>query len=99
MRKIDIINYGMIISDKETGNQLLGDLRKILNNGEDVEVNMKDVISMATFCSKQIFGTLYLELGSKVFFTKIKFINASEDILTIIKIGIQSALDEYPQKP
>jgi hypothetical protein len=47
---------------------------------------------MATFCAKQVFGNLYLELGPSDFFEKIRISNANDDIRTIIKIGIQHAV-------
>ena len=49
---------------------------------------------MATFCAKQIFGKLYVDLGSENFFERIEILNASDDLKSIIKIGIQSAIQE-----
>ena len=33
-----------------------------------------------------------------MFFNKVKFKNATNDVLAIIKIGIQSALEEFEKK-
>lgn len=49
---------------------------------------------MATFNAKQIFGRLYLELGSSDFFERINLKGTSENIKLIIRMGIQSALEE-----
>ncbi|WP_195426816.1 STAS-like domain-containing protein [Odoribacter splanchnicus] len=98
MKTIIVKNFGSIISDKETGYSLLEELKKSLKGSDEIILDLEGVISMATFCSKQVFGSLYLELGAEMFFSKIKFKNATNDVLAIIKIGIQSALEEFDKK-
>jgi hypothetical protein len=93
MKNLDINKYGPIISDRETGKEIY-DLIKSRLDVSEVIVDLSSIKSMATFCAKQIFGKLYVELGAQTFFDKVELKNASDDIKTIIKIGIQSALDE-----
>ena len=93
MKKIDLNSYGPIISDRETGKEIY-DLIKSKLGDQTVLVDLSNIKSMATFCAKQIFGKLYLELGAEKFFDQIEIKNASDDIKTIIKIGIQSAIYE-----
>ena len=92
--KIKINSFGPIISDKSVGMKIYDEISTTLKNKEVVNVDFIGVVSMATFCAKQIFGRLYIELGADVFFKRVKFINVNEDLKIIIKMGIQSALDE-----
>lgn len=48
---------------------------------------------MATFCAKQIFGKLYIDLTPSVFYNNIKIIRATEDVKLIIRLGIQNAVE------
>jgi len=92
--EILVKKYGHILSDQEVGSQLLAEIQNALKKGEQVILNFDEVKTMATFCSKQIFGHLYLKLSPEVFNEKIEFKNVNEDLKLLIKIGIQSALDE-----
>ncbi len=92
--KIKLEKYGPIISDKDIGSELFTIIKAELNSKDLIEIDFINIISMATFCAKQIFGRLYIELGSEVFFEKIKFHNVSDDLQIIIKMGIQNAIEE-----
>ena len=94
MNTIKIENFGTIISTKESGKSILDLILSKLNNENKIKIDFLNVKSMATFCAKQIFGFLYVKLGSEKFFEKLEFNNTSEDLKTIIKIGIQSAIEE-----
>lgn len=98
MGKISFNNYGPIVSTKESGNQILNEIRKSLGANQNVQLDLKAIRSMATFCAKQIFGQLYVELGAESFFDRIQILNASDDLKSIIKIGIQSAIEENTSK-
>jgi hypothetical protein len=91
MKKISLESYGPIISDKEVGSKIYQIIKNELSS-DQIELDLKGVQSMATFCAKQVFGNLYLELGPSDFFEKIRISNANDDIRTIIKIGIQHAV-------
>jgi len=91
--KIQLSDYGSIISDKQIGEKIYHTLSSALKKGVLVEIDFQGIKSMATFCAKQIFGALYLELTPPVFFEKIEMKNVSEDLKLIIKMGIQDAIE------
>lgn len=92
--KIELKKYGLIISDQDSGKVIYEKIKQeILVHGKCI-VDFQDVKSMATYNAKQIFGKLYLDLGSNDFFEKIEIKNASEDLKLIIRLGIQSALED-----
>jgi len=93
--KIDLNEYGPLISDKNVGNKIYVLIKDGLSNSDVVEIDLMHITTMATFCAKQIFGKLYLELGSSKFFERIKLFNSNEDLKIIIKMGIQNAIDEH----
>lgn len=92
--KIDLKKYGVIISDQNSGKVIFEKIKASLELHDKCIVDFEDVKSMATYNAKQIFGKLYIELGSNVFFEKIEIKNASEDLKLIIRLGIQSALED-----
>jgi len=94
MTTINIDKFGPIISTKEVGQSILELILLNLEEFDKIKIDLKNVKSMATFCSKQVFGFLYIKLGSEKFFDRLEFVNTSKDLQTIIKIGIQSAIDE-----
>lgn len=89
---IKLSNYGIIISSKSTGEEIYNDIKSKLDSNESVTIDFGGIKSMATFCAKQIFGRLYIEMGGRSFFEKIKMVNADNDLKTIIEIGIQHSL-------
>lgn len=92
--KISLNDFGPLISDKKIGNEIYQIIKKGLEKDKVLEVDFINITSMATFCAKQIFGKLYIELGASTFFERIKFENTNEDLQIIIKMGIQNALEE-----
>ncbi len=94
MKAIEFKKYGPIISDKKIGEELYKLIDDTLKNQDKVVIDLAEIISMATFCAKQIFGKLYISLTPELFFERIEFINVSDDIKLIIKIGIQNAIEE-----
>jgi hypothetical protein len=92
--KIKLEKFGPIISDKNLGNDISKLIEKSLESNKTIEIDFQNVISMATFCAKQIFGELYVEKGAEYFFENIKMSNVSDDLKIIIKMGIQSAIEE-----
>lgn len=91
---IKINSYGSIISDKAIGSKIYSKIDSSLKEQKEINIDFIDVVSMATFCAKQIFGRLYIEMGADSFFERIKFLNVSDDLKIIIKMGIQSAIEE-----
>lgn len=94
MKTISLSGYGPILSSKTVGNEIYELLKADVSKGEQVTIDLTEIKSMATFCAKQIFGRLYIELGSELFFDKIIIKGADNDIKTIIQIGIQHALED-----
>jgi hypothetical protein len=97
MTTLNLEKYGPIVSDKIIGNDIYNLIKNALSKNNSVNIDLTSIKSMATFNAKQIFGRLYLELGSNDFFDKIQLSNASEDLKIIIQIGIQNALDDETQ--
>lgn len=94
MRTITLDRFGPIVSDKQTSNEISLLINNELERNQHVVIDLSGIKSMATFCSKQIFGRLYLSLGAQKFYDKIKISNATEDIKLLIQIGIENALEE-----
>lgn len=92
MKSISLQQYSPIISDKEKGNVIYNDIFKLDPQNEQVEIDMTGIMSMTTFCAKQIFGQLYKKLGSCLFEKNIILKNVSSDVLLIIKMGIKNAV-------
>ncbi|MBC5773062.1 STAS-like domain-containing protein [Pontibacter sp. KCTC 32443] len=94
MKTVKLDRYRPIISDRETGDEIYSIIKHELIKNKEVSVDLDGIKSMATFCAKQIFGKLYIDLGSSDFFHRVMLKNATNDVKTIIKIGIQNALEE-----
>lgn len=92
---LKLSKYGSIISDQAVGEEIYNEISKILQLKENCVVDFSSVKSMATFNAKQIFGKLYLQLSDDSFFNKIEIKNASNDLRLIIKLGIQSAIEDH----
>jgi len=91
---ISLKEYGPLLSDKKVGEEILKKIKTQLEKSDVVNIDFTEITSMATFCAKQIFGRLYLELGPEKFFERIKFLKTNDDLKIIIKMGIQNALEE-----
>lgn len=94
MTKIDLSVYAPIISDKNVGEEIYKKIQEASPQMSSIEICMNGIVSMTTFCAKQIFGRLYNQLGSKLFNQNVKFNGASEDLMLIIKMGIRNAMME-----
>lgn len=94
MKVITLEKYSPIISAKEDGDAIFNLINEALLVDSKIELDLGPIKSMATFCAKQIFGRLYLKLGSQNFFNAIVIKNATDDLKTIIRIGIQNAIDD-----
>lgn len=84
--------YGAVISDEDTGNRILGQIKSALAQNQNVIVNFDGVSALTTYNAKQIFGDLYVNLGAQEFYDKIGLRNASANIQTIIRLGINSSV-------
>lgn len=95
MKQISLQQYCPIISDKKKGEIIYKNIYGLNPMEEKVEIDMTGIISMTTFCAKQIFGQLYKMLGSSLFEKNIILKNVSQDVLLIIKMGIRNAVMQH----
>ena len=84
---IKVAEISKIISDDSVGASIYQKVKSLLQKNDVVVIDMSDVHTMATYCSKQIFGSLYKELGEK-FYDRVIIRNASDVIKTSIRLGI-----------
>lgn len=98
MTTINLSKYAPIISDKSVGEDIYHTILEAEPQMQEVEINMQGVISMTTYCAKQIFGRLYNQLGANLFGKNVKFKGVSNDLLLIIKMGIRNAMMEQYSK-
>ena len=94
MAVLDLNKYAPLITRKDLGEEIYSALCKALDNNEVVDIEMGNIISMTTFCAKQIFGRVFVKLGREEFNKRIHMKNTSEDVQFIIRIGITNALKE-----
>lgn len=94
MKSISLRPYAPIISNRARGKEILDKIMALDPLNNEVTVDMTDIISMTTYCAKQIFGTLYKELGGKVFQKNIILKNVSEDVYLVIRLGIDNVIKE-----
>lgn len=95
MTTIFLFKFGAVINDTQTGATIYNTIKQALEKpSNQVEVELLGVITMATFCAKQIFGRLYVEMGQSDFFARLIMKNATSDLKFIIRTGIESALED-----
>lgn len=94
MVTVNLNKYAPLITRKELGNEIYSLIKKGLDEDKDVNVHMGNIVSMTTFCAKQIFGRLYVELGREAYLNRVHLIDISEDVNFIIRIGITNAVKE-----
>lgn len=97
MKNLSLKKYGPILSSRSVGEEIFHFINEELESNGKITIDLEGIKSMATFCAKQIFGKLYLELGSEKFFDTVVIKNADQDLKTIIQIGIESAIRELNQ--
>lgn len=88
-----ISNFGQIISNDVVSEVILREIKSAIKDNESVVIDFNGVYAMATYCAKQIFGALYVELGDLEFRRLINFSNeTSDDIKAVISEGIMDAV-------
>jgi hypothetical protein len=91
---IELGKYSNVIANKDLGEAIYADLSKRLAEFRKITLDLKGVDVMTTFCAKQIFGKLYLDIGPDDFFSRIQFLHANDDLRLIIEQSIQNAVDK-----
>ena len=94
METINLNKYAPLITRRELGGEIYSLIRNGLDKSDQVEVSMTHIVSMTTFCAKQIFGRLYVELGREEYRRRIHLVNLSDDVNFIIRIGITNAVKD-----
>lgn len=90
--ELKLESFGQIISDDTLGDAIFNKIKVMLASSDKLTIDFTNIRSMATYNAKQIFGELYKELGPANFFRRIVIKNASENILYIIRLGIQDSI-------
>ena len=96
--ELKLEKYGQIISDDELGKKIANEIRSLLKKNNNVVIDFSGVQSMVTYNAKQIFGELYLELGSEDFFKRIQLKNISSNLEYIIRLGIQDSINSREEE-
>ena len=91
--KIKLSEFSTVIANSEIGEEIYLSLKKLLNKKDNIELDFDNVSVMTTFTAKQIFGRLYIELGSEDFYKKFAFKNTSNDLKIIIQNSIQDSVE------
>lgn len=92
---VSLNEFSPVIGDVSIADRILHIIKESINNNEEnVTIDFTKIRVIATNCAKHIFGKLYIELGSELFFSKIVISNASENVKASIMNGIEAALHE-----
>lgn len=94
MSRIYLKTYGNVISDEMIGDEILSKVKSVLNDEGVVEVDFSEVITMATFCARQVFGKLYVDLGREAFIKKVLLFNANDTIKAIVSDAIEFSVKQ-----
>lgn len=93
MKQYSFSAFAPMLTDRGKGDEIYKAIKALHPEQERIEIDLSDMESMATFCARQIFGRLYVELGADCFGKNIILKNMTEDVEYIIKWGIQCELD------
>lgn len=93
-KNIDLSQYAPIISDKTIGQEIYERIKELDPLTNKVFVDLSSIKAMTTFCAKQIFGRLYVELTSSVFYNNVILKNVADDVKFSINYGVKSAVDD-----
>lgn len=91
---LNLQGYGPILSNKETGNEIYEMINNQDPKNNEITIDLHGIKSMATFCAKQIFGRLFIELSPEIFYKNIVLKNMSDDVKASISLGIRYALKD-----
>lgn len=88
--EIILSKYGEVISTDEKSKEIYKDLKKIIDAGDSVLIDAKDV-TISTKSARIIFGKLYRELKG-IFGERIKFKNTSKLFTFSVNEGIATEI-------
>ena len=86
--------FKSVITRKSDGDEVYSIIKSHLDNGNVILVDFTGIDTMTTYFAKQVFGKLYLELGSDEFSNRIRFEKSkmSDDVELVLRIGIAGAM-------
>lgn len=93
MKIIDLTKYAPVFSNEDIGKAVFSEIMESLNTEDGVLIDMTGIKSMATCCSKQVFGELYKKLGPVDFYKRVTIKGASENVKVIIRLGIKYVIE------
>lgn len=93
---INLQEFGPILSNKVIGNRIYEIINENTPKDNQIIIDLQGIKSMATFCAKQIFGRLFIELSPEIFHKNIILKNMSQDVKASISLGIRYALKDGP---
>lgn len=91
-------NYGKIMSNFELGKKVIDEIHLLLKESNKIVIDFLGVKSITFYNAKQIFGELYLKLGSEDFFKRIQLKNISSNLEYIIRLGIQDSINSREEE-
>ena len=93
--RIDLSKYPPVISSDEKADEILSSIKQQLSCQGEIIIDFSGIRIISTKCAKRILGSLYGELGSENFYTRIIIENASENVRPSLNDGIESYLAEH----
>jgi hypothetical protein len=89
---VKISDFGQILCGTN-GEKLYGKIQELFKEEPPICIDFSDVKAISVIFSKNVFGKLYLEFGSQIFFGKLKFKNTVRDHQLAIQWGIEYAIE------
>ncbi len=96
--KLKLEKYGQIISNDGFGKEITDEIHLLLKEHNKTIIDFLGVKGITLNNAKQIFGELYLELGSENFFKRIQLKNISSNLEYIIRLGIQDSINSREEE-
>jgi len=89
--------FKSIVTRKSDGEDVYNEIRTHLDNGDIIVVDFSGIDTMTTYFAKQVFGKLYVEMGTEKFnkFLKFEKRNMSDDVELVLRIGISGAVSSF----
>ena len=95
--RLQMNRFKSIVTRKSDGEDVYNEIRTHLDNGDIIVVDFSGIDTMTTYFAKQVFGKLYVEMGTEKFnkFLKFEKRNMSDDVELVLRIGISGAVSSF----
>ena len=92
--RLQMNRFRSVVMKKVDGESVYQEIKEHIDNGDIVIIDFTGIDTMTTYFAKQVFGKLYVELGSVKFAEVIKFEKdrMTSDVELVLKIGIAGAI-------